>query len=178
VGKGDGQIGISDTNYLPPGSWYRQYQFKGLPVRLLASTDFALRVLMRLAADPARHRSTEALAGEVGVPRNHLHKIIQDLAEAGIVRTLRGARGGVMLARPAAGITLGSVVRRLEAGQALVECFRPDGGACCLSPDCRLRGVLWQARDAFLATLDRTSLADCVPPAAVSLADVVVIRGE
>ncbi|WP_318987614.1 RrF2 family transcriptional regulator [Falsiroseomonas ponticola] len=132
-------------------------------MRLLASTDFALRVLMRLAADPARHRSTEALAGEVGVPRNHLHKIVQDLAEAGIVRTLRGARGGVMLARSPAEISLGSVVRRLEGGQALVECFRPDGGACCLSPDCHLRGVLWRAREAFLATLDRTSLADCAP---------------
>lgn len=133
-------------------------------MRLLASTDFALRVLMRLAADPARHRSTEALAGEVGVPRNHLHKIVQDLAEAGVVRTLRGARGGVMLARPPAEIRLGAVVRHLEQGQALVECFRPDGGACCLSPDCRLRGVLWQAREAFLAVLDRTAVADCLGP--------------
>jgi Rrf2 family nitric oxide-sensitive transcriptional repressor len=134
-------------------------------VRLLASTDFALRVLMRLAADPARHRSTEALAQEVGVPRNHLHKIVQDLAEAGMVRTLRGARGGVMLARPPSEISLGAVVRHLEQGQALVECFRADGGACCLSPDCRLRGALWRAREAFLATLDAGTLADCVAPA-------------
>ena len=134
-------------------------------MRLLASTDFALRILMRLAADPDRHRSTEVLAGEVGVPRNHLHKIVQDLAQAGIVRTLRGARGGVMLAQPPAGISVGAVVRHLEQDQALVECFRPDGGACCLSPDCRLRGVLWQGREAFLAVLDRRSLADCLPPA-------------
>jgi len=46
-----------------------------------------------------------------------------------------------------------------------VECFRSDGGACCLSPDCRLRGVLRQARDAFLATLDHATLADCLGPA-------------
>lgn len=131
-------------------------------MRLLASTDFALRVLMRLGADPARHRSTEALAQEVGVPRNHLHKIVQDLAEAGLVRTLRGAHGGVQLARPPAEITLGAVVRRLERDQALVECFRADGGACCLAPDCRLRGRLGQAREAFLRVLDATSLADCV----------------
>lgn len=133
-------------------------------MRLLASTDFALRVLMRLGAEPARHRSTEALAAEVGVPRNHLHKIVQDLAALGVVRTLRGARGGVLLARAPAEIGLGAVVRHLEDGQALVECFRPDGGACCLSPDCRLRGVLWRAREAFLATLDRTTLADCLAP--------------
>jgi len=136
-------------------------------VRLLASTDFALRVLMRLAAEPARHRSTDALAQEVGVPRNHLHKIVQDLAAAGYVRTLRGARGGVMLACAPDAITLGQVVRRLERGQALVECFRADGGACCLTPDCRLRGLLAEAREAFLAALDRSTLAACAvrPPA-------------
>lgn len=128
-------------------------------MRLLASTDFALRVLMRLAADPARVRNTETLAREIGVPRNHLHKIVQDLAEAGVVRTLRGARGGVMLARPPEEIRLGAVVRWLERDQAMVECFRADGGACCLLPDCRLRGVLGQAQGAFLDVLDRTSLA-------------------
>jgi Rrf2 family nitric oxide-sensitive transcriptional repressor len=132
-------------------------------MRLLASTDFALRLLMRLAADPARHRTTEDLAQAVGVPRNHLQKVVQALAEAGLVRTLRGAHGGVLLARPAAEIRLGAVVRRLEGGQALVECFRADGGACCLAPDCRLRGVLAGAREAFLGTLDRTTLADCLP---------------
>lgn len=144
-------MGIVNTNFAEPD-----------PLRLLASTDFALRVLMRLGADPARHRSTEALATEIGVPRNHLHKIVQALAEAGLVRTLRGARGGVLLGRPPAEISLGAVVRRLEDGQALVECFRPDGGACCLSPDCRLRGVLWKAREAFWAVLDTTTLADCL----------------
>ena len=133
-------------------------------MRLLASTDFALRVLLRLALDPTRHRSTEILALEVGVPRNHLHKIVQELAEAGMVRTLRGARGGVLLAHPPEQIHLGAVVRRFEQGQALVECFRADGGACCFSPDCRLRGVLARSRDAFLAVLDATTLAECLGP--------------
>lgn len=131
-------------------------------MRLLAATDFALRVLMRLAAEPGRRRSTEDLALAVGVPRNHLHKIVQDMAEAGLVQTWRGAGGGVALAQPPEAIRIGVVVRRFEAGQALVECFRPDGGACCLSPECRLRGVLWQAREDFLARLDATTLADCL----------------
>lgn len=131
-------------------------------MRLLAATDFALRVLMRLAAEPARRRSTEDLARAVGVPRNHLHKIVQDMAEAGFVQTWRGAGGGVALAQPPETIRIGTVVRRFEAGQALVECFRPDGGACCLSPECRLRGVLGRAREDFLARLDATTLADCL----------------
>ena len=136
-------------------------------MRLLASTDFALRILLKLGEDPARQLSTEELAAGIGVPRNHVQKIVQDLSAAGLVRTQRGARGGVTLALPPSEIRIGAIVRRLESGQALVECFRPDGGACCLSPDCRLKGVLWQARGAFLASLDARTLADClVPPAA------------
>jgi Rrf2 family nitric oxide-sensitive transcriptional repressor len=133
-----------------------------LTMRLLASTDFALRLLMCLAEDPQVHRSTEVLAQAIGVPRNHVHKIVQNLAEAGLVRTLRGAQGGVMLARPATAIRVGEVVRRLERDQALVECFRADGGACCLSPRCLLRGVLAEAREAFLAVLDKVNLAQCL----------------
>lgn len=131
-------------------------------MRLLTSTDFALRVLMRLSATPDRHLSTDELARELVVSRHHLHKIVQYLTEAGLVRTIRGARGGVMLARPANSIKVGEVIRSHEHDQALVECFRPDGGACNLLPRCRLRGMLSAARNAFYQHLDRYTLADCL----------------
>jgi Rrf2 family nitric oxide-sensitive transcriptional repressor len=137
-------------------------------MRLLASTDFALRTLMRLASEPERRLTTEALAREIGVPRNHLHKVVQTLAEAGLVRTVRGAGGGVSLARDPGAITLGAVVRRLERGQPLVECFRADGGACPIQSACRLAGVLAEARDAFLRRLDATRLAEVAVPATVA----------
>ena len=131
-------------------------------MRLLTSTDFALRVLMRLSATPDTHASTDALARELIISRHHLHKIVQYLNEAGLVRTIRGARGGVMLARPAREIKVGDVVRSHEQDQALVECFRADGGACNLLPRCRLRGMLDGAKNAFYAHLDRYTLADCL----------------
>jgi len=131
-------------------------------MKLLASTDFALRVLMRLALAPDTHVSTDALARELVISRNHLHKIVQFLTEAGLVRTIRGARGGVMLARPAGQINLGAVIRGREEDQALVECFRADGGACTLLPQCRLRGILHAANKAFYQHLDRYTLADCL----------------
>ena len=130
-------------------------------MKLLTSTDYALRVLMRLAMMPETHVSIDALAQELVVSRHHLHKIVQFLAEAGLVRTIRGARGGVMLARPASQINLGAVIRRHEKDQALVECFRADGGACTLLPHCRLRGILKSAIDSFYGSLDRYTLADC-----------------
>ena len=137
-------------------------------MRLLTSTDFALRVLMRLSATPDAHVSTDRLARELVISRNHLHKIVQYLAEAGLVRTIRGAHGGVMLARPAGEIKVGEVIRSHEQDQALVECFRADGGACNLLPRCRLRGMLDAAKNAFYQHLDRYTLADCLAGSSLS----------
>ena len=131
-------------------------------MRLLTSTDFALRVLMRLSATPDIHVSTDTLARELVISRHHLHKIVQYLTEAGLVRTIRGAHGGVMLARPSDEIKVGEVIRSHEHDQALVECFRADGGACTLLPRCRLRGMLDAAKNAFYQHLDRYTLADCL----------------
>ena len=130
-------------------------------MKLLTSTDYALRVLMRLASTPETHMSTDSLAHELAVSRHHLHKIVQFLTEEGLVRTIRGAHGGVMLARPAGEINLGAVIRRHEKDQALVECFRPNGRACTLLPRCRLRGIPKTAKDSFYGHLDRYTLADC-----------------
>lgn len=131
-------------------------------MRLMNFTDLGLRALMLLGAAPERARTSEDLAQALGVSRHHLVKVLQHLAAAGYVRTVRGVGGGVRLARPAATIRLGAVVALLERDQPLVECFRADGGACPLTPACRLRGALARARAAFLASLDRETLADCI----------------
>ena len=133
-------------------------------MRLAAFTDYGLRILMRLADKPEEALTTQRVAKELRIPYNHLAKVVQDLARAGYVRTQRGAGGGVRLARPPQAISLGEVVRCLEQRYAMVECFRPDGGACLLMPNCRFRLKLMVARDAFLAELDKTSIAECAHP--------------
>lgn len=135
-------------------------------MRLTSFTDFGLRTLMRLAGSPDRLFTTEEIAREFDLSRNHLVKVVRDLAAAGIVTTHRGARGGFRLARPADTITVGEVVRLLERNSALVECFRPDGGACLLLPQCRLKRHLAIAREAFLRELDGITLASCAYPTA------------
>jgi Rrf2 family transcriptional regulator, nitric oxide-sensitive transcriptional repressor len=136
-------------------------------MRLTAFTDYGLRVLMRLAEDPATSLTTEALARELALSRHHLQKVVQALARAGWVATRRGAGGGFTLAVEPATLSVGAVVRRLEEPQPLVECFRADGGACVLTPRCALRHRLARAREAFLADLDRASLSDCLVRAPV-----------
>jgi Rrf2 family transcriptional regulator, nitric oxide-sensitive transcriptional repressor len=130
-------------------------------MRLTAFTDFGLRALMRLAGEADRSFSTGEIANEFGISRHHLIKVVGDLANAGFIITQRGAGGGFRLARPPEAMTVGEVVRALEGRYAMVECFRADGGACVLTPRCRLKGKLASAREAFLRELDRTTLADC-----------------
>ena len=129
-------------------------------MRLTAFTDYGLRMLMRMASAPDRAFSTAELADEFGLSRNHLAKIVQRLAQAGFVSTRRGGGGGAVLARPAGNIPLGAIVRLLEEGQPLVECFARDGGDCTIDGRCRLKGRLRSAEAAFLAELDRSTLAD------------------
>ena len=134
-------------------------------MRLTAYTDFGLRALMRLAGEPERSFTTDEIASEFEISRHHLIKVVRGLAEAGYVTTQRGAAGGFRLARRPESIKLGQVVRDLEEEQPLVECFRADGGACVLTPRCRLKKRLDAARQAFFAELDTTTLADCAYPA-------------
>ncbi|MBH1974116.1 MAG: Rrf2 family transcriptional regulator [Rhodobacteraceae bacterium] len=129
-------------------------------MRLTSFTDFGLRMLMRMAGDPARGFSTSELAEELGLSRNHLAKIMQHLSRAGLIDTRRGGGGGAILERPAAQIRLGDIVRLLEEGQPLVECFGTDARTCSIDGRCRLKARLRSAETAFLDDLNRSTLAD------------------
>lgn len=132
-------------------------------MRLTSFTDYGLRMLMRMAGEPDRAFSTGELARDFGLSRNHLSKIMQSLSRAGIVTTRRGGGGGATLSRAPADIRLGDVVRTLEQGHALVECFA-EGGNCALVGQCRLKARLGRAEAAFLAELDHATLADVALP--------------
>lgn len=134
-------------------------------MRLTSFTDYGLRMLMRMASAPDRAFSTAELAEEFGLSRNHLSKIIQHLARAGIVETKRGGGGGAALARPPSAIRLGNLIMLLEEDHALVECFPNGQGLCTLDGQCALKGKLRAAEAAFLRELDRATLADIALPA-------------
>ena len=128
-------------------------------MRLTTFSDYALRTLMYLALHPDRPVTIAEVAAAFGVSTNHLMKVVQLLAANGAITTLRGKHGGLRLARPAAQITLGVIIRRTEPDFVMAPCFEPEG-ACVIHPGCRLVGVLDKALAAFMAVLDATTLAD------------------
>ena len=124
-------------------------------MRLTRYTDFAMRVLLYLGRHPDKLCSIAEVARAYGVSQNHLMKIVSDLVSAGYVESVRGRSGGIRLGRPPAEINVGALIRHTEDDFDLVGC-----GACIISPACGLTGVLDEALVAFMAVLDRYTLAD------------------
>ncbi|WP_370638076.1 Rrf2 family transcriptional regulator [Croceicoccus sp. Ery15] len=126
-------------------------------IKLTLHTDYALRILMQAAANPGVRLSIADVAERHGISRNHLMKVVNQLATMGLVDTVRGRGGGFWLAEDPGSITLGDVVRQTEPGMQAADC-----GNCVLKRGCGLTPILGDAMDAFLAVLDRTTLADAV----------------
>ena len=124
-------------------------------MRLSRHTDYALRALIHLASRPDRLSSISEIARAYAISENHLMKVVHMLGRAGFIRTIRGRGGGIALARPANEIIIGAVVRHSEPDLNLADC-----GTCLIAPACGLTGALGEALGAFLAVLDRYTLAD------------------
>lgn len=130
-------------------------------MKLTRFTDFGLRALMRIASAPNRVHSTAEISREFDISRNHLTKIMAMLAAAGYLETRRGTGGGAVLAKAPDQIRLGDIIRVLERGTPIVECFAPGGGLCVITPQCRLKGMLAEAESDFIDNMNRYTLADC-----------------
>jgi Rrf2 family nitric oxide-sensitive transcriptional repressor len=127
-------------------------------MQLTKFSDYALRVLMYAHAAGDRLVTIEEMAGSYRISRAHLMKVVNALTRSGYLIPVRGRSGGLKLARPAAEIRLGDVVRATEPDFALVECFS-GSNQCIVTDCCRLPRVLKEALGAFLGALDRHTLA-------------------
>lgn len=131
-------------------------------MRLTRYTDYSLRVLIYLGLRPERLRSIREIVVAYGISESHLMKVVQALGQCGHVATLRG-RGGLKLAKSAAEIGVGEVVRHTEDDAALADCFAA-GSECRIDSSCRLQHLLKEALEAFLAVLDQHTIADLLRP--------------
>lgn len=128
-------------------------------MKLTLFTDYSIRVLLYLGAEPDRLCSIGEIAQAYDVSQNHLMKVVNKLANEGYVESVRGRFGGIRLGKAPGAINLGAVVRQTEDGFNLVDC-----SDCVVAPACGVTGVLGEALGAFLAVLDRYTLADMLTP--------------
>ncbi|MEI5100185.1 Rrf2 family transcriptional regulator [Streptomyces sp. PmtG] len=133
-------------------------------MRLLHSTDLALRVLMRLAVADAAGTgaapTTREVAADMAVPYTHAAKVAARLKGLGLVEARRGRGGGLALTGAGRTASVGALVREFEGEGDVVEC---EGATPCpLNSACRLRGALRRAQEAFYAALDPVTVEDIV----------------
>ncbi|MGD9991219.1 RrF2 family transcriptional regulator [Pseudonocardia sp.] len=128
-------------------------------MRHTSHADYALRVLLYLRVAPGRRGSVGEMAEAHRISRNHLDKVVNRLAAAGLVETARGRGGGVRLTRDPETITVGQVTRAMETDFAVVECLGP-ARYCRVAGVCGARNVFARALDAYFAVLDEANLDD------------------
>lgn len=144
-------------------------------MRLTTRTNLATRVLMFCAVNMGRTVRSTDIAEACNASGNHLAQVINQLHQQGFVTTLRGRFGGLQLARAPKEISIGKVFRLFEAGLPFAECFSPDQNSCPLIADCRLRGYIARAVEAFYHELDLVTLDDLVR-GNCGLAELLAIR--
>ncbi|TCV84167.1 Rrf2 family transcriptional regulator [Sulfurirhabdus autotrophica] len=132
-------------------------------MQLTQYTDYSLRVLIYLSLKKPGELGTISQISEFyGISRNHLVKVVHNLAIRGFIHTIRGKHGGMHLARLPAEITIGEVVRQTEPDFDIAECFDKETNHCVITPVCALKSILGEARNSFLKELDRHTIADAI----------------
>jgi Rrf2 family nitric oxide-sensitive transcriptional repressor len=141
-------------------------------MRLTDFTDHALRLLMYLGACRGRMATIDEVARGYGMSRNHLAKVVNELAAGGVIMTVRGRCGGIRLARDPRDIRMGEIVRRTEPNFHMTQCFGGgDAAGCPFGSACLLRQSLARATEAYLAELNRLSLAELLATAGTPAPD-------
>jgi Rrf2 family protein len=137
-------------------------------------TDYALRVLFTLVdhfgGTPIPIRE---LARRNDVPKRFLEQILLDCKAQGWVDSLAGIRGGYVLAKNPAKITMGEVVRHFDGILAPIDCVSVAGyKRCSQEPVCRFRRVFLDVRNYVAGVMDRSTLAEVAKVLPVSKLEI------
>jgi FeS assembly SUF system regulator len=133
-----------------------------MTMRLSSLADYAV-VMMSAAARHCGQTRINAgqLAEETGLPLPTVQKLVSKLSHAGLLRSMRGAGGGLKLARPAAAISLAEIIEAIEGPIAMTACVETGRHDCGMEGACRVQPhwpVVNAAVRGALANVSLTSL--------------------
>ncbi len=131
-------------------------------MKLSTRSRYGTRIILELARnygqDPVQ---VSQIAKAQNIPAKYLEQLVRTLKQAGLIESVRGAKGGHLLKRRPETITVGQLVRLFEGQTDLVACVSsPD--KCDMAGDCRVRSVWIEATEAMYAKLDKVTIADLI----------------
>ncbi len=129
-------------------------------MQLTKHTDYAFRVLIYLAMQPTDTLATiQEIAEYFDISRNHMMKIVQKLANAGFIQSIRGKQGGIKLGKPVQDINLRSITELMEATLKPIDCTSQP---CRLNSGCELKKILYTGQRQYMDYLGQYTVADIV----------------
>lgn len=132
-------------------------------MRLSNMADYAVVVMGAAARHCGGSRtSATALASETGIALPTVQKLVSILSKGGLLRSVRGAGGGIQLSRPAAAITLADIVEAVEGPIAMTGCVNERGCNCTIQPDCSVKPHMAMVNDAVRGALADVKLTALV----------------
>lgn len=128
-------------------------------LRLSKKTDYALIALTYVAALRDKPASAREIAERHDIPVELLAKVLQRLAQRGVVRSQQGIHGGYLLARPAEHVTVAEVVEAIDGPLILTVCGTTDE-RCEQFAKCNIRDPLHRIRDRIIGALMACTIAE------------------
>lgn len=135
---------------------------------------------VQIMVDLARHSadgpiSLKSIADRQKLSEHYLEQLVPELRKAGLVKSIRGAQGGYVLAKRSENIMIGDIIRVLEGPIAPVECTNDENiPNCCEKTNfCVTREVWVKVRDSITDVVDSISLADLVQDAEKGSSDTL-----
>ncbi|MDR7418616.1 MAG: Rrf2 family transcriptional regulator [Armatimonadota bacterium] len=125
-------------------------------MELSRSAQFAIRTVLDLAVGGPTH--TADIAARRGIPPAQAGKIVQQLVRGNIVRSMRGANGGIRLAQAPERITLKDIIGAIEGPMAVSRCIVYDDCPC--AQPCAVRAALNRIQRELERLLDGVTVAD------------------
>lgn len=133
-------------------------------LRLSRLADYGVVLMSQMAASRQDLHNAQTMADATQLPLPTVSKVLSVLARAGLLTTMRGAKGGFRLARSARQITVAEIISALDGPVALTQCIERGPGTCEVEGICSTRRG-WQTINAAVQrALDGVSLAELVEP--------------
>ncbi|WP_320837042.1 Rrf2 family transcriptional regulator [Zhongshania sp.] len=141
-------------------------------MQLTKQTDFAFRILLYLGQLPEGELANiKVICAFYDISQNHIAKVVVKLTKLGYLSSVRGHGGGIRLAISPSAINLANVITDFETTLKPVNCDSPP---CKITSSCQLKGLLFEATNAFMDTMRQRTLADLLPDAATSNENLAV----
>lgn len=132
-------------------------------LRLSKMADYGTVVMTTMIRDPERSRSAAEIASAIHVPVPTVSKILKILARGGLLISMRGAKGGYLLSRPAEEISLVDIIYAMDGPIGMTECSVTPG-LCAQEAGCVVRANWLRINHAVLGVLRGITLDQMIAP--------------